>query len=357
MIALLMVSTRLWNHFYGEGECAYLASVYASLPQYGFWALATPFIFRLSSNKTLSRWSWQKKVPLFLGVGLVLMCVVGVINGFSHNFFYHPMGEVHSGFTWNWENILGASTPNFMVYLAILSTGFAFCYFKRYRSRQLREARLQSQLAQARLHALQMQIQPHFLFNTLNTVSSLVDRDPESTRRTVARLSEMLRHTLESTDEQTVTLARELQFLKCYIEILEIRFGPRLRFELEIQEKTLHAMVPNLLLQPLVENAIKHGFDRMPKAGMVTIGSSIEGDRLHLWVYDNGRGADPPHMKLGVGLSNLHARLEQLWGDRFQWQIGSGREGGLTVDIRFPLIYLEPDSKAAALSDRRGVAS
>ena len=338
-VSFLMVSGQLWTHFNGEEECAPLVAVYAQLPQYAIWALATPFIFYLTRSEILARWHWCPRLGIYLGSGILLTIMVGLTNGFFHNLFLHPRGQWHLGRDWTWTNIIGQGQPNFLVFLAVLSAGFAICYFQRYRRRQFQDVQLQNQLTQARFQALQMQIQPHFLFNTLNTVSALVDKDPDATRRTVARLSQMLRHTLDCKETQLVTLERELEFLNCYIEILTIRFENQFFFSFEIEDGVGQAMVPNLIFQPLVENAVKHGFNPMPKVGQVIIGAASKGKLLHLWVSDNGKGVNGVPLKWGVGLGNIRARLEQLWGNRVQWNILPGEEQGMTVDIQFPLVF------------------
>lgn len=339
VIAFTMASKTLWDHFYGDETCFYLPRLAAQLPQYGFWALVTPFFLCLPSSRHFTKAGLWRKGMLLGILGALSLGLLGLLNGLAHNLFVHGLETWHDQPGWYWELFVGQTYPNIMIFLAIMCFAFAWNYFHQSKQRALREAQLEHQLTQARLQALQIQLQPHFLFNTLNTISALVDRDPKATKRVVSRLSQLLRKSLETTQNQTVSLLQELAFLKGYIEILEIRFRERLSFHLDIQPACLTCMVPNLLLQPLVENAIKHGFHRMPKNAAIHIGARLEQDQLHLWVFDNGCGADLAHLKLGLGLGNLKDRLLNLYGHACYWEIGSKPEGGLSIDVFLPIVW------------------
>ena len=222
-----------------------------------------------------------------------------------------------------------------LVYLAVLAAGFAREFFRRDQRRQRQAAQLQAQLAEARLDALRMQINPHFLFNTLHAVSALVERDPGGVRRMIARLSELLRHTIESHAADEVPLRDELAFLRRYIEIMEIRFQGRLRVDMNLADDTQDALVPNLILQPIVENALEHGVNRAAGEGRIEIAARRDGGRLVLSVGDNGPGLDAQHAS-GVGLANTRARLEQLYGDRGSLELRDAEGGGVLAQITLP---------------------
>ena len=168
---------------------------------------------------------------------------------------------------------------------------------------------MQAQLAEARMDALRMQINPYFLFNTLHAVSAMVERNPSGVRKMIARLSELLRHTIDARAADEVTLKEELDFLRRYIEIMEIRFQGRLRVEQSLSDEGLQAMVPNLILQPLVENALEHGASRAVEGGVSEINARREAGVLVLSVRDNGPGVTETISRLGVGLGNTQARL------------------------------------------------
>jgi len=229
----------------------------------------------------------------------------------------------------------------FLVYLSILAVGFAREYFLRDQARtreaialEARAATLQAQLADAQMTALRMQLNPHFLFNTLHAVSALVERDPGGVRRMIARLSELLRHTLE-TGRDEIPLREELAFLERYIEIMEIRFQGRLRVVRTIDETALDGLVPNLVLQPLVENALEHGAARATGEGRIEIAALRDGDRLLLTVRDNGPGPSTTAGS-GVGLANTRARLAQLYGDGAEVSLTAAAGGGGLAEIDLP---------------------
>jgi LytS/YehU family sensor histidine kinase len=182
-----------------------------------------------------------------------------------------------------------------------------------------------------------MQLNPHFLFNTLHAISALVHKDVEAADRMIARLSDLLRYALESTDAQEVPLRQELGFLNRYLEIEQTRFGDRLTVRLDIAPETLDALVPNLVLQPLVENAIRHGIEPRAKPGRIDLRARRENGRLKLEVCDNGVGLPSGRIpEEGVGLSNTRARLQQLYGEGHCFELGDAPGGGLMVSVELP---------------------
>jgi len=226
---------------------------------------------------------------------------------------------------------------NLLIYWVIVSVHHAFGYYRQVQVRELRAVELEKRLAQARLQALQMQLNPHFLFNTLHAISALVHKDVEAADRMIARLSDLLRYALESTDAQEVPLRQELDFLNRYLEIEKTRFGDRLTVRLDIAPETLDALVPNLVLQPLVENAIRHGIEPRAKPGRIDLRARRENGRLKLEVCDNGVGLPSGRIpEEGVGLSNTRARLQQLYGERHLFALGNTAGGGLTVSVELP---------------------
>jgi LytS/YehU family sensor histidine kinase len=182
-----------------------------------------------------------------------------------------------------------------------------------------------------------MQLNPHFLFNTLHAISALMHKDVEAADRMLTRLSDLLRLALDSSDTQEVPLRDELAFLERYLEIEQTRFGERLKVKMDIGPETGAALVPSLILQPLVENAIRHGIEPQALAGVVRLSACCEGDRLRLRVSDNGVGLRGQPVTEGVGLSNTRARLQQLYGTAHQFELSNGSDGGLAVDIVMPL--------------------
>jgi sensor histidine kinase YesM len=222
----------------------------------------------------------------------------------------------------------------------ILGIGAAFEYYAKFRERELRASQLESRLAQAQLEVLRMQLQPHFLFNTLHTISAFMQEgEIEAADRMISRLSDLLRLALEGGGAQEVPLRQEMAFLERYLEIQQIRFQEQLRVSLRVPDELLDACVPSLILQPLVENAIKHGVTPRAEGGEVSVEVTREHGRLRLAVRDDGPGITAASTRVGngVGLANTRARLEQLYGDRQRFVVGNAPGGGALVELTIPL--------------------
>lgn len=232
-------------------------------------------------------------------------------------------------------------TFNVILYWLLLAIVLSFFYQQQYQQEVLKASRLGAQLSESRLQALKMQLHPHFLFNTLHSITALViGNENRDAVKMINRLSEFLRLTLESADEQLVTLKNELEFTERYLEIESIRFQDRLTIQMDIDPQTLDAEVPNLLLQPLVENAVRHGIAPHSTANRIRIESRLQDGRLHLAVWDNGRGMidnGVKNGKSGLGLKNTQARLSELYGEDYSFSLDSG-EGGTTAKIVLPFV-------------------
>jgi sensor histidine kinase YesM len=279
------------------------------------WAALTPFIFWLSSRSSLATSRWIR-IPLLIAIGIAVAILVYVVLDFARDaIITTPVRRRPRGPAFAPLREIGRFRflNQLIVYCAVLATGFAREFFLRDRKREKNEALLQAQLAEARLDALRMQINPHFLFNTLHAISALVERDPGGVRRMIARLSELLRHTINSRGTDEVPLREELAFLQRYLDIMEVRFQGKLQIEQHIAEETLDAKVPNLVLQPIVENALEHGVSRAGGMGRITIEARREEKSLVIAVRDNGPGLGRAN-ESGVGLANTRARLAQLYG-------------------------------------------
>jgi two-component system, LytTR family, sensor kinase len=202
----------------------------------------------------------------------------------------------------------------------------------------LRTSQLQAQLEKARLQALKSQLQPHFLFNTLNSISALMLTNVEAADRMITRLGDLLRISLETAGTQMTTLSRELEFVSCYLEIEKVRFEERLSVRIDVAPETLDASVPHLLLQPLVDNAIKHGISRLVAGGEIRISATINDGDLNLEVRDNGPGLhEPSHFRSsGVGLRITRERLETIYGQRHSVELLTLQEGGAVARVSIP---------------------
>jgi two-component system, LytTR family, sensor kinase len=202
--------------------------------------------------------------------------------------------------------------------------------------RQVRSAQLETKLAEARLQNLRLQLQPHFLFNALNTISSVMYEDPRKADGMISRLSDLLRSTLQESDAQEIPLEREIQTLELYLDIMRRRFEEKLDVTVTISPDVQQALVPQLLLQPLVENSIRHGIDPATNGISVTVTAERHGDDIRLQVRDSGRGIGTGKIKRGTGLSNTAERLRQLYGSRHKLELENCEGGGLLVTVAVP---------------------
>ena len=311
----------------------------------GWWAWipATPLVLYLARRFPFERGTWWRVLPLHL-----LACVL--VSGAHFAFFtyvslrlspFGPSSEPRRSF---WELFLGRATSQFhidlLIYAATLGVSYAVSYYFRFREREFRASQLEAQLAQAQLQTLKMQLQPHFLFNTLNGIAGLVrDSRNKAAVDMLVGLSDLLRYTLENAGKQEVPLKEELEFLELYLDIQQMRFSDRLHVEMYVNPETLDALVPNLILQPLVENAIRHGVSRRAAAGTVGVSVQRDGGLLRIRIYDDGPGLkrdDGGRTVEGVGLSNTRARLTQLYGDRQDFRLSDRDGGGVEATLIIP---------------------
>jgi two-component system LytT family sensor kinase len=229
------------------------------------------------------------------------------------------------------------------VYFAVLATEHAFRFLLESRQRETQAALLAAQLAESRLGALRMQLNPHFLFNSLNTILVMVrDGDDVSAAASIERLAGVLRRVLKMDQEHEIALADEIEFLEQYLAIEEARFSDRLRPRFDISQSLRRAAVPELVLQPLAENAIRHGIGKRTDSGVLVISARRDGDDLVLTVQDDGAGLSAAGIGEGVGLSNTRERLATLYGEHARLELSAGDRGGAVATIRLPFRELPP---------------
>ena len=234
-------------------------------------------------------------------------------------------------------------------YWVIVAIVYATDYYVRFGQEQLRSTKLQAQLAEAHFRALQMQLQPHFLFNALHSLSDLVSEEPLAATTMIARLGDFLRLTLHASNLQWVPLSQELEFLHAYLDIERIRFADRLRISEDVDIDVLDAAVPNLLLQPLVENAVRHGFSSHLRPGLIEIAAERRGEALNIEIRDNGPGVqeDPNYIPDGIGLKNTKERLKQAYGFTYSLDLLNRPEGGTVVRCTFPFRRFNAEQQTA----------
>jgi len=322
-----------------------------SLTLWWSWGLVTPLIFWVDrlipvSSKQLARRVLAHFLPSLL-VTCVYVYLLGAIRAtFGMDHWNSLLGirvlvdSLRSLFLWNWLN-----------YWLILGAWQAYRYYDHYIAGELRLERLEKSFSEARLNALRMQLDPHFLFNALNTISSQVERDPKLARGMIEHLGDLLRQSLESKDRQEVPLAEEMAFLEHYLAIQKIRFGDQLRIETQIAPEVKYASVPCLFVQPLVENAIRHGISRRASGGTVIVSADRVGNRLEIRVLDDGVGL-PAGWTLensgGVGLSVTRQRLAGLYSDgEACFAVNRRASGGTEVEISLPLRWTGKEAHAA----------
>jgi len=294
----------------GRTVQSWLQPLGLSMSTAAFWAVLTPLIMimtRQIRDRTSTRAQW---LAAHIGTFLIVHVIdVSVYSALTRVFAPEPRPVLPMLFT--------LATFNTIAYGMIAVVTTVLDYQDAFRERSLRAARLEAQLALAQFQALRAQLHPHFLFNALNAISALIHKDATRADRMLARLSELLRLAIDTAATPEVRLIDEIEFVKRYLEIERMRFGDRLDVSVDLSVETYDAMVPNMLLQPLVENAVRHGVAPHPGPGRVEIKAARDGQRLGIVVRDSGAGISaktPNEARSGVGLRTTRERLEKLYG-------------------------------------------
>ena len=322
-------------------EFGFISALRLNLVQFYVWAVLSPLVFRFS-----------RRFPIELrplNVRNLLLYFPALIS------FAGIHQVIHLAVLWSitprWRQKYPALTDCYRAYFAfgfyidliiallIVIAVHALLYYQSFRASELAQSSLKTDLAQAQLRALKMQLHPHFLFNTLHSISSLVLEDPPKANSMIARLGDFLRLTIDNSDQQLVTLKEETEFLRCYLDIEQVRFGDRLTVTFELEPQTLSAQVPHLILQPVVENAIQHAIAPRSTRGHINIEAKRLNSLLRVAISDNGPGissnANLP-WKQGVGLTNVRTRLQQIYGPDFRFELMNTNGGGLTAVMEIP---------------------
>ncbi len=314
------------------------------------WALWTPLVSWLARRFPFERGRILRSLPVHLlaGTGFSLVAIAMYLA------IYVVVNQMVRQFSLaaSFKRLLFTEFQSaFFIYLSIVGLTHAYDYYKRYRERELAASQLRAQLVQAQLDVLKMQLHPHFLFNTLNTISVLMTRDVEAANRMLGHLSDLLRAALKNAHTHEISVREEFEFLNSYLEIEQTRFSDRLEISTHIDPETLDACVPSLILQPLVENAIRYGIAPRPDTGHLEIRAERVNGTVQLKVRDDGPGLkDEFHHNSAdrVGLSNTRARLEQLYGSDYRFELHNATEGGVVVTINLPFRKLKANNKVAS---------
>ncbi|HEY7461750.1 MAG TPA: histidine kinase [Gemmatimonadota bacterium] len=348
VVALLFSSQGIF-YFRLRGEAIAWGDVFLRLCGILTWAAMTPFIFWVSHRWPIARKGWPRTL---LAHGLAILVVLPVDIGsflLMNEFLFHAI--VWNGNPPLWEKFVRLTAESFgfsiYYYLGVVGICHALDYYDGMRERELSASQLEARLSEARLQLLRTQLQPHFLFNTLHTISALLHEDARAADRMISRLSDLLRLTLDKSEEQEVTLREELEFLDPYVAIERTRFNDRLTVIEDIAPEALDARVPSMLLQPLVENAVRHGIGARSGAGRIEIRARRDNGRLALEVRDDGNGLPNGRqgVQTGVGLGNTRARLRQLYGEDHRFELADAPGGGLKVTIEIPFREPVPTSE------------
>jgi two-component system LytT family sensor kinase len=308
------------------------------------WGFLSPIIFWLVRRFPLERKIWPRNFAFHALLSLAFAAVHLALHYgmmiLMERTIYTP-GYLIDGFG---KYLFARFTWRIMVYFIVLIACHALEWQRRFHDQQQLASQLKTQLAMAQLEALKMQLHPHFFFNALHSISELMHHDIRAADNMMVRLADFLRITLANSGSQQIPLEKEIEFLQCYLDIEQVRFRDRLNIVLNIDEKTRSALVPNLILQPIVENAIRHGIAQKSAQGVIRISSAIMEHMLRLEVRDNGPGlranqSQQDVFNSGLGLSNTKDRLFHLYGSSHAFEITQPAEGGVRVMIELPLIY------------------
>jgi two-component system, LytTR family, sensor kinase len=322
-------------------EFGFVSALRLNLVQFYVWAILAPFVFRFSQRFPIELRPLNARNLLLYFPALISFAGIHQV--------------LHLAVLWSitprWRQKYPALIDCYRAYFAfgfytdliiallIVIAVHALLYYQSFRASELAQSSLKTQLAQAQLRALKMQLHPHFLFNTLHSISSLVLEDPPKANNMIALLGDFLRLTVENSEQQLVTLKEETEFLRCYLDIEQVRFGDRLTVAFQLEPQTLSAQVPHLILQPVVENAIQHAIAPRAAPGHINIQANRVNGLLRVAISDNGPGIGSNALspvKKCVGLNNVRTRLEQIYGTGFRFELTNGRDGGLTVVMEIP---------------------
>lgn len=339
----LFLTTVSKTYFYflrNDLEVEFSFIMLRALMIWGVIALFTPMWVKLCQRLFNRRSNW-----LTFGIHIIVSLLCIPVYAFIYRilmmvFWYDAIWTFESVFSPFTSLMISYGIVGPLSYWLVVGAYYLKKFYDQYKARQLRNIEMQAELASVRLHVLKVQLHPHFLFNTLHNINSLIYESPDTARRVLTLLKRFLQISIQRVNKQKVALMDELEFTGTYLAIEKTRFSDRLTIERDIEDATLEAMVPSFLLQPLVENAIKHGISKKMQPGILKITSKKDGNRLSLSVEDNGPGLNGSFNSEGVGLENIKQRLRQLYDDA-SFKLLSSELGGLKVEIEIPFSQLE----------------
>jgi signal transduction histidine kinase len=338
----LFFATRLYliRSQLDQRPITWTTAIRSSLATWYLWAATAWLVVRLARRFPIERDRWRVRVLIHVPASLVMALLHLALCAVWYWFVEAPAGDPRTWWVMYKVQLLISFHWDVLIYAGVLAVTHAFDYDRRSREGELRASQLETQLAHAQLGALKMQLHPHFLFNSLNAVAALVHDDPAAAEQTIVRLGELLRFAMENANVLEVPLGDELDFARKYLAIERIRYGDRLSVHWEIDPQLLSAMVPSLILQPLVENAVRHGAAGRCDPCGITVAAGRHNGALRLEVRDTGSGPmrnDMSASRRGVGLSNTRARLQQMYGFSARLDLLRPADGGWIARVEMPL--------------------
>jgi two-component system LytT family sensor kinase len=332
--------SSLWGRYIFRSPVSWERALTTNLSFYYIWACIAPLVLWLGRRFRFEPGTRVLSLLVHLPTSVVLATVQLLIAEMVVQSFSPEPLQLYAAFKAIERTFVVYFHVNLLTYWAILGVGYGRGYYRMYRDREVHAAQLETQLTQTQLQALKMQLHPHFLFNTFNTISSLMHRNIDDADRVLARLGDLLRYTLHNVGVQEVSLREELEFLQRYLEIEQTRFEDRLRVKISVEPDALDFRVPNLILQPLVENAIRYAVAPRAAGGCIEISARRRNGALEIAILDDGPGLPPGYDILaheGVGLRNSRERLRQLYGAGQEFTLTNRSPLGLQVSIVIPV--------------------
>lgn len=340
VIAALFAAERKVSYLGAPNAPSWSHSFSLSVAPWAAWLILTPLVVYLARAYPLEGGKLKRSLLVHVGAAIA----IAPLQAYLNTLIAVAISILKEGYRTTWQELLSLSPlfiaarsfRNPLIYAIIVGITFTTDYRRKLRERELRAAQLEGQLAKARLLALESQLRPHFLFNTLNAVTALMRQDPLAAENMLVRLADLFRLTVKGGDSQEVPLQEELELLEAYLDIERIRFSDRLKIVREIDPLVLNEAVPRLLLQPLAENAVRHGLTPKQGEGTLWVRATHAGDALELTVCDDGVGLRGAESGDGIGLGNTRARLKTLYGDAGVLEIRERDGGGVTTIVRLP---------------------
>jgi len=335
-VVLFTTSQLVLTYTATGGPAYWSATLRNSAIQWGPWLIVAPIVIAIALRVPAPALNRPWIILGYIGGALAAAVVVVALAFVLRSTFGTPITRpFRAEFLRNVHSIA-------VIYVLIVAGAYGAASLRQKRERDRHVARLEVQLADAKFSVLQAQLQPHFLFNTLHGVSSLIHEDPDAAEDMLTALSDLLRITLGRGDQREVTLRDDLSFLTRYLEIHKMRLGDRLRLTIDVSNDAEDCLVPAFVIQPAVENAIRYAISPRREGGRLEVRGEIVGDNLRLTIIDDGPGLandgddHAKHRGSGIGLANTRARLEQMFGNRYSFSVANGASGGAVVDIRIP---------------------